>query len=410
VRLTDKTIPALAIPEGRSEAIFFDDEVLGFGLRLRAGGGRVWIFQYKTASKHRRITIGSAKAISARKARETAVELYAKVKLKQDPAGDAREGLARAAETMGAVLGRYLLVKKARLKPRSYVEVERHLLANCKPLHSQQLNKITRRDIAVRLSEIEGTSGPVTRDRVRASLSAFFAWLIREGLADANPVAGTSQASGDLRRDRVLSDDELRAIWISLVEGQYASIVRLLILTGQRREEIGGLRWSEVDLDHGVVTIAAERTKNKRPHRIPLTAAARAIIEAQPRRLGRDMIFGEGLGSFSGWGAAKTALDARIAGSALADAVPALAPWRLHDIRRTAATRMADLGVQPHVIEAVLNHVSGHKAGVAGVYNRSSYDREVNAALGLWDDHVTSLVTGQARKVIPMRGSHQVPG
>jgi integrase len=398
VKLTEKTIPALTIPAGRSEAIFFDDDVVGFGLRLRAGGGRVWIFQYKTGSKHRRITIGSAKAISARKARETAVELYAKVKLKQDPAGDAREGLARAAETMGAVLGRYLLVKKARLKPRSYVELERHLLVNAKPLHSLQLSKITRRDIAVRLAEVEEKTGAVTRDKVRTSLASLFAWLIKEGIVDANPVVGTERsASGDIRRDRVLSDEELRSIWNALGEGQYASIARLLILTGQRREEIGGLRWGEVDLDHGVITLPPERTKNSRPHRIPLAPAARAIIEAQPRRLGRDMIFGEGLGSFSGWGAAKTSLDARI--------VPALAPWRLHDIRRTVATRMADLGVQPHVIEAVLNHVSGQRAGVAGVYNRSTYAAEMNAALALWADHIAALVNGQERKIIPIRGT-----
>jgi integrase len=346
------------------------------------------------AGKHRRITIGATKAVGLPQARRTAQELYARVKLKQDPAGEAQERLAQTIETLAAVLPRYLQARRARLRPNTYRHLERHLLVNFKPLHSRQLTAITRRDVAARLSEIEAGHGAVTRDRARASLSALFAWCIREGLVDANPVVGTAQAGVNVRRDRVLSDDELRGIWNAAGDGHFGAIVRLLMLTGQRREEIGGLRWSEVDLGEGVVTLSAERTKNRRAHTIPLTAAARAIIEAQPRRFGRDMIFGLGQGSFSGWGFAKLNLEARIE--------PPLAPWRLHDLRRTVATRMADLGVQPHVIEVVLNHVSGHKAGVAGVYNRSSYDREVLAALTLWGHHVSAIIGGE-RKVVPLR-------
>jgi integrase len=173
-----------------------------------------------------------------------------------------------------------------------------------------------------------------------------------------------------------------------LLDDQYGAIVRLLVLTGQRREEIGGLRWSEMDLVRRVISLPGERTKNGRPHEIPVTAAVIAVIEAQPRRGARDLIFGDGSGSFQGWSRAKAALDKRIAKSA----GNALAPWRLHDVRRTVATSMADLGVQPHVVEAVLNHVSGHKAGVAGVYNRSLYAAEKRAALELWAIHVLSLV------------------
>jgi integrase len=153
-----------------------------------------------------------------------------------------------------------------------------------------------------------------------------------------------------------------------------------------------------VRLDRALITLSGERTKNGKPHELPLSDGALAIVEQQPRReqrdergnLGpRDLIFGEGEGSFQGWGRAKAALDRRLA--KLADQSGRVAPWRLHDVRRTVATRMADLGVQPHVIEAVLNHVSGHKAGVAGVYNRSLYGPEKRAALELWANHVLNL-------------------
>jgi integrase len=168
------------------------------------------------------------------------------------------------------------------------------------------------------------------------------------------------------------------------------TIVRLLILTGQRREEIGGLRWLEFDADKALITLSGERTKNHRQHEVPLSPAVVRLIEAQPRRRERDLLFGEGEGPFQGWSRAKASLDRRIA--KLAHEKGDIGPWRLHDIRRTVATCMADLGVQPHVIEAVLNHVSGHKAGVAGVYNRSLYGPEKRSALELWTNHVLMIV------------------
>jgi len=152
------------------------------------------------------------------------------------------------------------------------------------------------------------------------------------------------------------------------------------------------MAWSEIDQEEGRWTIPAERTKNGRAHVLPLPALAWSIIETVPHRHGVDCLFGgpKGVG-FGDW-AAKLALDGRCN----------LAPWTLHDLRRTAATRMADLGVQPHIIEVVLNHV-GSRKGVAGVYNRSSYEREVRAALALWADHVRTIFEGDARKIIHMR-------
>jgi len=203
-------------------------------------------------------------------------------------------------------------------------------------------------------------------------------------------VIGTNKAAELKTRERVLADAELAAIWKALPANQYGAIVRLLILTGQRREEVGGLQRSEIDFSKALIMLPPERTKNGRPHELPLTAPAIEILEAQPRRGERELVFGEGEGPFQGWSRAKGTLDRRIASQA--DKNGRVAPWRLHDIRRTVATRMADLGVQPHVVEVVLNHVSGHKAGVAGVYNRSLYGPEKRAALELWANHVLTIV------------------
>ena len=221
---------------------------------------------------------------------------------------------------------------------------------------------------------------------------------MREGLSDGNPVIGTNRAADERSRDRVLSDKELAAIWGACRDDDFGRIVRLLILTGQRREEVGGTTWSELDLARGLWTIPGSRTKNGRAHEVPLPASAAGLLEQTRLALRSGSLFGEGTGSFQGWSKAKAALERRISSGGTA-----MEPWRLHDIRRTVATRMAELGVQPHVIEAVLNHVSGHKAGVAGVYNRALYAAERRKALDLWGEHVRALVESDSAKVIPIR-------
>jgi integrase len=206
-----------------------------------------------------------------------------------------------------------------------------------------------------------------------------------EGYADSNPVIGTNRASTGASRDRILKDGELVKIWSACRDDDFGWIVRLLMLTAQRRDEIAGLRRSEIEEDEDenkLIALPKERTKNSRPHDVPLSAQALAVLDEIEEDDERDLIFGYGEGGFSGYSKAKAALDERCG----------VSDWTLHDLRRTAATRMADLGVQPHVIEAVLNHVSGHKAGVAGIYNRSTYAKEKRAALDLWGSHIQTLL------------------
>jgi integrase len=275
------------------------------------------------------------------------------------------------------------------MKPRAFEEVERHLTNHAEPLAKLRLAEIDRRTIAVRLGEIETASGPVARNRVRSSLSAFFAWAVTEGLLDLNLVAGTAKLDEGGSRERTLTQQELAELWLALdaePNPQFADIVRLLILTGQRREEVGGLRWSEIDRDR--IVLSPERTKNSRQHEVPLSSQAQAILSRQPRRKGRDFVFGIGEAGFSGWSDCKARLDQALLARRKAKARP---EWRLHDLRRTAATGMAELGVQPHIIEAVLNHVSGHKSGVAGVDNRATYAEPMREALQRWADWLDQI-------------------
>ena len=254
-------------------------------------------------------------------------------------------------------------------------------MVQAKPLHHLPLAKIDRRTIALRLAEIETGSGRIARNRLRSSLSTFFTWAIHEGLTEVNPVTGTAQADEGGSRDRVLSQTELTAVLKALGQDEFGDIVRLLILTGQRRTEIGSLRWTEVDFERGLIVLPPDRTKNRRLHELPMSRQVRAILERQrgSRGSGDGFVFGR---AWSGWSHGKAALDQRLNG---------MAAWKLHDLRRSAATHMGELGVLPHIIEAILNHVSGHKSGVAGIYNRARYEGEMRAALQQWSDYIDRL-------------------
>jgi len=210
------------------------------------------------------------------------------------------------------------------------------------------------------------------------------------GIVENNPIVGTIQPKDGKPRERTLSDDELAAIWRACPSNDYGRIVRLLILLGARRAEVGGMRWNELNFESGTWMLPADRSKNGRAHTLPVMPIALDIIKDVPRLASRDLLFGaRSDDGFTDWDDQKEALDER----------SGVIGWTLHDIRRSVATKLADIGVQPHVIEQILNHVSGHKAGPAGIYNRSSYEREVLAALALWD-HVRALVEGGERKVL----------
>jgi integrase len=214
------------------------------------------------------------------------------------------------------------------MRERSFKQIARHLEKHAAPLLRLPLDAVDQRAVAGRLSSIEESSGAVTANRVRSTMSAMFGWAMREGLAQSNPVVNTNKRA-ERPRDRVLRDVELQLIWQALDGGQYATIVRLLMLTGQRMNEITSLCWSEIDFNRGVISLPGERTKNGRPHDVPMAPTVRALLQAQPKIEGRDLVFGKpGGGPFSGLGKCKDALDARI--GLLPHWVPTICAQRRH--------------------------------------------------------------------------------
>ena len=398
MKLSQDLVERLKVPTGKSEILIFDDSLPGFGARVRAGGSRTWIVQYQIGPKQRRLSLGAVAAQKADKARKAAGTLLARVRLGEDPQADKLKARATAGVTLGSVIERFLERKEKTLRPRTLSELSRHLRVLWKPLHQLQIGSVDRSMIASRLVTLASENGAHSSDHARTSLSTLFTWAVKEGLVDSNPVAATNRPVEPVARDRVLTDGELHEIWTACRDDDYGRIVRLLILTGQRREEISALEWSEVDREKALLSLPASRTKNGRPHDVPLSDPALAVLPNP--RADRELVFGEGAGPFTGFSKAKRKLDERIDSARKAVKAKPMADWRLHDLRRTAATRMADLGVQPHVIEAVLNHVSGHRAGVAGIYNRAVYAAEKRAALVLWGEHVTGLVDGARGKVV----------
>jgi integrase len=392
MKLTQRSLATLVLPAGKSEIIHFDDTLPGFGLRLR-GAARTFIVQYKIGRQHRRLTLGTTAELSLEQARNKARDIRAAIRFGRDPASEKRERVAELADACEAHIRRYLAVQKRKQRPSSYRYAEHHLLVHWQPLHAISISKIDRKAVAKGLSELATTCGRAAADRARAVLSAFFAWAIREGLVDTNPVIGTNRPYEAKGRERVLSEAELVQVWRAAGEGYYGTVVKLLILTGQRRGEIGGLRWDEIDFDARVIRLPGARAKNGRAHLIPLSDPALALLRAMPQRVGRDRVF-----ALRGYSYPKRELDARIA-----EVEAMSAPWVLHDLRRSAATHMAELSIAaPHIIEAILNHVGGHKSGVAGIYNRSTYEREKRQALDHWADHILAIVDGRASNVVTM--------
>jgi integrase len=403
MKLTQASVKGLLLPSGSRDKLFFDNELPGFGFRIRDGGKRTWIAQYRLGKKQRRVTIGTVANTTAEEARKRAKDILSKVHLGADPQIEKAEARVQASSTVQSAAERYLDERAPHLRPRSLAEVQRHLRKHFAALSEIPLAKVTRAHIAAELTNIAKQNGPFAANRARAALSSLYSWAMGEGLADRNPVIGTNKATNEIARDRVLSPLELSAVWQEAGDGDYGTIVKLLVLTGQRREEVGGMLWSEVDLDGSIWRIRAERTKNALPHDLPLSSPAVAILQDRAKRERRDLVFGARDGPFQGWSNAKSALDTRVlAQLRKKDKKAQLAPWRLHDIRRTVATRLGDIGVLPHVVEAILNHVSGHRAGVAGVYNRAAYAAEKRAALDLWAAHIVEAVTGRASNVTPL--------
>lgn len=338
----------------------WDAGLIGFGVRRQLRSA-YYLIRYRVGGKQRYFTIGRHGELAPDQARKEAQRLLGQIAAGVEPKAKNETG------SFSEAVERYLVHARATLRPRTLIEVERHLHRYSSPLHSLRLDAISRKDVAGVLTGYEG----FTRNRVRASLSAMFTWAVKEGLADLNPVLQTWKLA-EPSRSRVLNDAELRRVWLALPADDYGTIVKLLLLTAQRRDEIAKLCWSEVNLADAQLVLPATRTKNYREHTLPLSPQALALLPTK----GDGSLF-----SFNNWHKAKSRLDIRAGVNG----------WRLHDLRRTAASGMAELGVLPHVIEAILNHYSGHRAGVAQIYNRAKYAGPMREALQTWSDYLDQI-------------------
>jgi integrase len=405
IELNRTTVASLKLAAGKTDQIIFDADERGFGFRLRRDGARLrrsWIVQYRFRGRTRRFKIGDYPTVTAETARKKAKTILAQVHLGQDPQSDKEADRANGSRTLRTVATEYLEMKALEVERGKYrassLRVARLYLTGTAyfgPLHSHAVTDITVADIASRLNAINRNSGTSTAGCARSHLSSMFAWAMRQGFMGPNPhnpTSVTENPDDGSSRDRVLRDTEMAAIWRASGNDEFGKIVKLLMLTACRRVEIGGLRWSEIDQEAGTITLPKTRTKNKHEHTLPLTPVAAQIIESIPQRVDRDHLFGErSVSGFTDWDGQKHHLDARLK----------LIDWRLHDLRRSVATWMAEHGnIEPHIIEAILNHYSGHRSGVAGVYNRATYARQIRVALNLWDDHIRSLIEGGERKVL----------
>jgi integrase len=231
-------------------------------------------------------------------------------------------------------------------------------------------------------------------NRTHANLSRFFSWCLERDRLDISPVANVKAPGVEVARDRILSDDEIEAVWRAwdTMGWPFGAAFKLLLLTGQRRDEVARLEWENVDFEGRLWTLPRTATKSNRLHEVPLSDVALEILAASPRT--SQYIFStNGTSPISGFSHAKRRCDD----------LSGIHNWRLHDLRRTAASGMARLGVAPHVVEKVLAHVGGTISGVAAVYNRHRYSEEKRCALGVWASKLREITEGPADNVVPLR-------
>ena len=304
------------------------------------------------------------------------------------------------ADSLEAVADEWLL--RDQIHNRSYAEVKRVLDRDVKPVWEGRLiATIGRRDALELIDGIADRGAVTLARRVQAHLHRLFKWSVGRGIIETNPMADLPKPGKVVARDRVLSEVELVLIWRAAanLEWPFGPLFHLLILTAARKMEIGALSWSEIDGD--TIRLEGERTKNGEPHTIALSRQALTIIDGLPRMVGTEFVFTTtGTTCISGFSKAKTILDAE---AAKLNRGHPLAQWHIHDLRRTAATGLQKLRVGLQVVETILGHVSGSRAGIVGVYQRHKFDDEKRVALETWARHIEALVSGKPAKVVSLK-------
>ena len=436
MKLTERKIEQLAAEHGRKDRLVFDAEQRGLAVRVTASGGRTYLCQYTLHGHKWRVPLGACAAVTLSKAREAAAAVMGDVAKGRNPAAERKDAAAaeRVRRTRNRLTLRVLIDDWNRLhlagqRPSYAAEAVRalhyafadHLDDAAEDLDRaavvRALDALTRRRSRTAGNGGLKPKGAAMIGRTAAYGRAAFAWAVKRGALRINPFADLPIAKSIAKRERVLSDTEIADIWRAATDttAPYGAIVRLLILTGQRRGEVAGMAWNEISEDLVTWTLPGERTKNGEAHMVPLSALARDLLKAllsedaneakqiprEQRASGALVMPGTVGAPFAGWSKAKRTLDkaimdARGRAAATAGTSPAaLVPWSVHDLRRTVATGLQRLGVRLEVTESILNHISGSRGGIAGVYQRHDWAAEKRAALDAWAAHVISILEGR---------------
>jgi len=394
---------------GPRDAFLWDDEVRGFGLRVTTAGAKSYVFQYRLGgreAKSRRFTIGKhGSPWTPDTARKRAKELAEDVRRGIDPVDSSRE---RRRQAVDLAFSSYVeLFNEAYLEKRWARSSLGHgiLKREAVPvLGRKPLPKISRADINAVYDRL--VDRPAVARLAHATMRKLFRWALSRGDIDRSPLEGVEAPPAVESRDRVMNDDELALAWQSAedIGSPFLGFYRLLILTGQRREEVAGLHWAELDRATMTWTLPGERAKNRETHIVPLSELARDVLDAVaggdkwPRR---GLVFSTtGARPVSGFSKAKRRLDefmlqrARKEAEKLGDdpTKVTIEPWRVHDLRRTFATGLQRLGIRLEVAEACLNHISGSRSGIVGVYQRHNWAEEKRLAMDAWARHVGGLL------------------
>jgi integrase len=390
MRLSERTLAGLKLDAGRKDRLVFDAACPGLGVRLTARGTRTFIAQWTDPATRQKVRepLGVWGSLTLEQAREAvrarlgAVAKGVDVRAERRARREAAEAdRAEAALTFDKLIEEWAVLHLVHRRPRYATEATRAIRYSLADLLSRPAARITRAEAVNALDKLAEAGKAAMAGRVMAYARAAFRWAQKRGKVAANPFADLPVSAGATERDRVLTDRELAAIWRATDElgGQFGPLVQMLILTLQRREEVAGMRWSELSPDLGFWKIPAERMKNRKPHDVVLPEVARAVLRDLPRFQGSDYVFTTtGKRPVSGFSKAKTRLDT----------LSGVSGWRLHDLRRTGVSKLAALGFDSIVADKLLAHRPARLQGVAAVYQRHDFAAERARALDTWAMHV----------------------
>jgi integrase len=391
--MTNRTLTATAVerlrPPSSGQTDHFDQGYPGLALRVSYGGAKTWVYFYRLFGKQKRLTLGRFPSMSLAAAREAWRDARTTIDKGESP----QHQRPAAANSFAAVADEWL--KRDQAHNRSCAATQRLIDRCAKPIwEGRQISTIGRRDINDLIDSVADRGAIVMARRLHAHLHRLFRWAVGRGILETNPMAHLPKPGSEVPRDRVLTDAELAQVLKNVIQLRppFGAIFHLLALTGSRRNEITGLRWSEIKDD--TIILGRDRTKAGEAHSIPLSPPALAILKELPRIGPGDFVFTlNGRNPVTDLAASKEKLDGLIK-------IPS---WHTHDLRRTVATGLQRLGINLQVIEAVLGHVGGSRSGIVGVYQRHSFDAEKRTALEAWAREVERIIDGKAAKVLPLR-------